>query len=132
MGELQRTLYRAELKKAQQQLLVVKGERQFQQERFHVLASLMRLRQICCDPALVFPGTRAPSAKLEAMDELLEPILAEGHKVLIFSQFTTLLRTVRQTRRIAAGSDLRADRDKPSRAAPWWSAFKPARAPPSS
>jgi SNF2 family DNA or RNA helicase len=100
MSGLQQTLYRAELKKAQQQLLLVENERQFQHERFHILASLMRLRQICCDPALAFPGTRASSAKFEAMDDLLDPILAEGHKVLIFSQFTTLLRTARK--RVAA------------------------------
>ncbi len=91
MSDAQRTLYRAELKKAQQQLLRVDGPQQFQQERFHVLASLMRLRQLCCDPNLVFPGAKLPSAKLEALDDLLEPILAEGHKALIFSQFTSML-----------------------------------------
>jgi len=95
MGEAQERLYKAELKKAQQQLLVVAEERQFQQDRFHVLASLMRLRQICCDPSLLFPGAAVPSAKLEALDDLVEPILAEGHKVLIFSQFTSMLATLR-------------------------------------
>lgn len=96
MGEAQERLYKAELKKAQQQLLLVAEERQFQQERFHVLASLMRLRQICCDPSLLFPGAGVPSAKLEALDDLLEPILAEGHKVLVFSQFTSMLSSLRQ------------------------------------
>jgi len=95
MGEGQARLYKAELKKAQQQLLGVAGERQFQQERFHVLASLMRLRQLCCDPGLLYPGVTASSAKLEALDDLVEPILAEGHKVLIFSQFTSMLATLR-------------------------------------
>lgn len=95
MSEAQERLYKAELKKAQQQLLLVAEDRQFQQDRFHVLASLMRLRQICCDPALLFPGTTVPSAKLEALDDLIEPILAEGHKVLIFSQFTSMLATLR-------------------------------------
>jgi SNF2 family DNA or RNA helicase len=96
MGEAQERLYKAELKKAQQQLLLVAEQRQFQQDRFHVLASLMRLRQICCDPSLLFPGAAVPSAKLEALDDLLEPILAEGHKVLIFSQFTSMLATLRE------------------------------------
>lgn len=91
MEDGQRTLYRAELKKAQQHLLLVQDERQFQQERFHVLASLMRLRQICCDPALVYPSVKTPSAKLEALDDLLQTLIEEGHKVLIFSQFTTML-----------------------------------------
>jgi SNF2 family DNA or RNA helicase len=55
----------------------------------------MRLRQICCDPALLFPGAAVPSAKLEALDDLIEPIVAEGHKVLIFSQFTSMLATLK-------------------------------------
>ena len=87
----QSTLYRAELKKAQQQLLRVESDRQWQEQRFHVLASLMRLRQICCDPTLVFPAVKASSAKLDALDDLLEPIVAEGQKVLLFSQFTGML-----------------------------------------
>ena len=95
MGEAQERLYKAELKKAQQHLLVVAQDRQFPQDRFHVLASLMRLRQICCDPALLFPGAAVPSAKLEALDDLIEPIVAEGHKVLIFSQFTSMLATLK-------------------------------------
>ncbi|MFN0127596.1 MAG: DEAD/DEAH box helicase [Verrucomicrobiales bacterium] len=95
MGEAQQRLYTAELKKAQQQLVLVAEDRQFQQERFHVLASLMRLRQICCDPELLFPGAAVPSAKLEALDDLVDPILAEGHKLLIFSQFTSMLATLK-------------------------------------
>ncbi len=91
MSEAQERLYKAELKRAQQQLVLVAEDRQFRQERFHVLASLMRLRQICCDPSLLFPGCGVPSAKMEALDDLVETILSEGHKVLVFSQFTSML-----------------------------------------
>ncbi len=51
----QKTMYRAELKRAQQMLLRINSPKQLAQDRFHVLTSLMRLRQICCHPKLVKP-----------------------------------------------------------------------------
>lgn len=87
----QLTLYRAELKRAQQMLLRIGSSRQLQQERFNLLTSLLRLRQICCHPRLVQPGSNAPAAKVEALLEQLEPLMEEGHKVLVFSQFVSLL-----------------------------------------
>ncbi len=87
----QKTLYRAELKRAQQMLLKVATQKQLNKDRFHLLTSLLRLRQICCHPKLVKADSKAPSAKVEALLEQLEPLMEEGHKVLIFSQFVTLL-----------------------------------------
>jgi hypothetical protein len=87
----QKLLYRAELKHAQQMLLNVKTQKQFDKERFHFLTSLLRLRQICCHPRLVKPDSKAVSAKLEALLEQIEPIIAEGQKVLVFSQFVEML-----------------------------------------
>ncbi|HKX60694.1 MAG TPA: DEAD/DEAH box helicase [Verrucomicrobiae bacterium] len=87
----QRTLYRAELKRAQQMLLKVQTSKQLNQERFNVLTSLLRLRQICCDPRLVKADSRASSAKVDALMEQLEPLMEEGQKVLIFSQFVSML-----------------------------------------
>ena len=87
----QQTLYRAELKRAQQVLLRVGSSKQLQQERFNLLTSLLRLRQICCHPKLVQPESTAPSAKVEALIEQLEPLMEQGQKVLIFSQFVSLL-----------------------------------------
>ena len=91
----QKTLYRAELKRAQQMLLRIQTQKQFAEERFHVLTSLLRLRQICCHPALLKTGSKAPSAKLEALLEQLEPLMEEGHKVLVFSQFVEMLNILR-------------------------------------
>jgi superfamily II DNA or RNA helicase len=55
------------------------------------LEALLRLRQAACHPALV-PGQTAPSSsKIEALLEALEQLTAEGHKVLVFSQWTSLL-----------------------------------------
>ena len=96
MEPAQATLYRAELKHAQQQLLKIKTAKDFDRERFNFLTSLLRLRQICCHPALL-PGdpTTTASAKLEALLELLEPLMDEGHKVLVFSQFVTMIELLR-------------------------------------
>ncbi len=87
----QQTLYRAELKRAQQMLLNITTQKQLAKERFHFLTSLLRLRQICCHPRLVKPDSKAPSAKVEALLEQLEPLMEEGHKVLVFSQFVEML-----------------------------------------
>ena len=60
--------------------------------QFAVLTQLLRLRQICCDPRLVAPDAPADdSAKLEAFRELLAEAVDDGHRVLVFSQFTSLL-----------------------------------------
>jgi len=97
----QRRLYDAELKRARAHLLGVKTPGELGQVRFHVLASLLRLRQICCHPALVDPAHAAlPSAKLEALLERVEELADEGHQVLVFSQFTEMLEIIRQ--RLAA------------------------------
>jgi len=71
--------------------------------RFHVLASLLRLRQICCHPALIDPAhADLPSAKLDALLERVEELAEEGHQVLVFSQFVTMLEIIRD-RLAAAG-----------------------------
>jgi non-specific serine/threonine protein kinase len=56
-----------------------------------VLEGLLRLRQICCHPHLVDATLSAGSAKLEAILETMQTLQAEGHKALIFSQFTQML-----------------------------------------
>jgi superfamily II DNA or RNA helicase len=58
--------------------------------RMEVLETLLRLRQICCDPLLV-GGEGISSAKLETLFQDLETVRAEGSKVLVYSQFTTML-----------------------------------------
>ncbi len=66
--------------------------------RLAALTQLLRLRQICCDPRLVGPAAEpAPaSAKLEAFRELLEETTDDGHRLLVFSQFTSLLALLRR------------------------------------
>lgn len=94
---VQEKLYKAELKKARAQLLNLKTPKQLDKARFHVLTNLLRLRQICCHPSLVGSrGPKAESAKLGALVELLEPLMEEGHKVLVFSQFVEMIRLIQE------------------------------------
>jgi SNF2 family DNA or RNA helicase len=65
-------------------------------QRFAILQALTRLRQICCHPSLVDASAAAEeSAKLTATLELIEGLHAEGHKVLLFSQFVRMLTIIR-------------------------------------
>jgi len=69
-----------------------------------ILDALLKLRQACCDPRLLklkaVERTRAGSAKLERLMELLTVLLAEGRRVLLFSQFTSMLALIEE--RLAA------------------------------
>jgi SNF2 family DNA or RNA helicase len=90
LGDLQRKLYLAELRRSREQVAQIVAEKGLNKSKMHVLAALTRLRQICCHPTLV--GNDSPSGKTETLFELLEPLLAQGHKVLIFSQFVQMLK----------------------------------------
>ena len=59
--------------------------------RMKVLTALLRLRQACCDLRLLNRETHAPSAKIEALLELLGEAVDGGHRTLVFSQFTSML-----------------------------------------
>ena len=98
----QKALYRAELKAAQQLLLGVKTQKELASQQFHFLTCLLRLRQICCHPRLLQPDCTAPSAKTDSLLEQLEPLMEEGQKVLVFSQFVQMLDLLRPPTRAAA------------------------------
>src|SRR5205085_9093177 len=90
LGEDQRKLYLAELRRSREQVLQTVAEKGLNKSKIHVLAALTRLRQICCHPELV--GSDSPSGKTETLFELLEPLLADNQKVLVFSQFVQMLK----------------------------------------
>lgn len=66
-------------------------DKELKREKLKILAELTKLRQICCDPSLCFEGYDGPSAKLETCTELVFQAIDGGHRVLLFSQFTTML-----------------------------------------
>jgi superfamily II DNA or RNA helicase len=63
--------------------------------RIVMLTALLRLRQVCCDLRLLGQEAERPSAKLELLEELLEEAMDGGHRVLLFSQFVSMLRLIR-------------------------------------
>jgi SNF2 family DNA or RNA helicase len=65
--------------------------------KIHVLEALLRLRQAACHPGLL-DDARAmePSAKLDVLTLQLQDLVAEGHKALVFSQFTSFLSIVKK------------------------------------
>ncbi len=64
--------------------------------RMNILEGLVKLRQIACHPYLIDQNVQEDSAKFESLKELTESILAENHKVLIFSQFVRMLTLIRK------------------------------------
>ena len=74
-----------------QQVLAEQDESDFQKNKLKILAEITKLRQICCDPALCFENYKGTSAKMEACMELVNRAIEGGHKILLFSQFTSML-----------------------------------------
>ena len=60
-----------------------------------ILTILMRLRQICCHPKLFDENYKKDSGKLNLLIELIENAISAGHRILVFSQFTSMLEIVR-------------------------------------
>ena len=66
------------------------------ENRISILAELTRLRRYCCHPSLAMGGEGRASAKMEALVELLDSLKDNGHRALVFSQFTDYLAIVRK------------------------------------
>ncbi len=67
------------------------SEEEFDRNKILVLAELTKLRQICCDPSLCFENYNEGSSKLEACMDLVNSAIDGGHRILLFSQFTSML-----------------------------------------
>ncbi len=92
MEGIQEELYKAELKRIQKALLGLDSDEAVKKNSFAILQGLMRLRQICCHPGLIDPKwLKEESAKMNALFYLLDQLREENHKVLVFSQFVSML-----------------------------------------
>ena len=90
-GDNQRELYAANASLLKKQLEEGKGEGK---DKLQILAGLTRLRQICCDPSLCYQNYKGDSAKLETCIDLVKNGVSGGHKILLFSQFTSMLEII--------------------------------------
>lgn len=91
----QRTLYAAH-EQALRLSLTSQTESTFDQGKLQVLAELTKLRQICCDPRLLYADYDGESCKLETIMELIASVVDSQKKMLVFSQFTSYLSLIRK------------------------------------
>lgn len=89
----QRDVYEAHEARIRQALTKVDNQA-FDTGKLEVLAEITRLRQLCCDARLVYSDFVGPSAKLDAIVELVEQAIESGEKTIIFSQFTSFLELI--------------------------------------
>ena len=66
----------------------------FGKSHLKILAGLTRLRQICCDPSMFIENYKGKSGKLMMLEEIVNDFVDSGHRILIFSQFTTMLKII--------------------------------------
>ena len=90
MGEEQRKIYLNYLAQAKQELAEEFEFKGYEKSQIQILAALTRLRQICCHPSLFIEGYNAGSSKLEQCIEILEEAINSGHKILLFSGYTSM------------------------------------------
>jgi superfamily II DNA or RNA helicase len=92
----QRAAYDALLREIQQSLGGSGKNVNTGAQRMKMLTGLLRLRQVCCDLRLVGVDKGETSAKLDLLDELLEEAIDGEHRVLVFSQFVSMLHLIRE------------------------------------
>ncbi len=88
-GEQQK-LYHAHVQRIRM-MLDKQSDEEFKTAKIQILSELTKLRQLCCDPALIYEKYESPSAKSALCIDLIQNAVAGGHKVLLFSQFTSML-----------------------------------------
>ena len=91
MTDEQRKVYHAWFVQAKKEFAAELKAHGFGESRIKILAILTRLRQIACDPALFLEDYTGGSGKLDMLEEVVADAVAAGHRILIFSQFTTML-----------------------------------------
>lgn len=98
LSDVQQELYKSYAASAREELSQLVKKEGFERVQIHVLATLTRLKQICCHPA-IFAKDKAEggdSAKYEMLLELLQTLMEGRHKTVIFSQYTRMLNILRE------------------------------------
>ncbi len=98
LSDIQQQLYRSYAESARNELVKLVERDGFDRVQIHVLATLTRLKQICCHPA-IFAKEKAElgdSSKYDMLMELLQTLIEGKHKTVIFSQYTRMLQIMRE------------------------------------
>lgn len=98
MNEQQSKLYEAVRISMQDSVRQIIAQKGFKRSQILILDALLKLRQVCCHPSLLkldsIASDKAQSAKLEHLLEMVSEMVEEGRKILIFSQFTSMLQLI--------------------------------------
>ncbi|MGA8165396.1 MAG: SNF2-related protein [Waddliaceae bacterium] len=98
LSEEQKRLYRSYARSARKELAKLVKKEGFDKIQIHVLATLTRLKQICCHPAIFAKEKpeEGDSAKYDMLLELIQTLIESKHKTVIFSQYTRMLQIMRK------------------------------------
>ena len=107
VGE-QRKLYDAYAQRLRM-FLAKQSPDEFRQNKLELLRELTRLRQLCCGPSLFLENYKGENAKLDTCMELIKQAIDGGHKLLVFSQFTSVLDEIEDALKKESIPDLRID-----------------------
>ncbi|AQY52510.1 DEAD/DEAH box helicase [Paenilisteria weihenstephanensis] len=113
LTEPQKAVYLAYLEKIQKELATNDGNPQ--EDRIKLLAGLTRLRQICCDPALFVENYEGGSGKLVQLFDTIQTARESGKRILIFSQFTSMLQIMKAEAEKAGHSYFYMDGSTPAK-----------------
>ena len=91
LPEMQKALYLKVLNETKKEMDELIKEEGFSKARFKILQLLMKLRQICVDPSIIYENYNYDSIKLEKLTEIVKDYIKEGHKILIFSSFKRVI-----------------------------------------
>ncbi|MFM6906715.1 MAG: SNF2-related protein [Acinetobacter tjernbergiae] len=98
MSEQQTKLYEAVRATMQKNIQAIIAEKGFKRSQIQILDALLKLRQVCCHPSLLklenIVADQTHSTKLDHLLEMVSEMVEEGRKILIFSQFTTMLQLI--------------------------------------
>jgi SNF2 family DNA or RNA helicase len=92
----QKKLYAAYYKELKNELLTQIEENKIEKNRIEILSALTRLRQICAHPSTFLDNYIGGSCKLDLAIEIITEAIESGHSVLLFSQFTKMLKIIRE------------------------------------
>lgn len=110
----QSKVYQAAMVRLRDRVDHVMAEKGMGRGRTEVLAAITELRQICCHPALVLPDYTGESGKLDMLLDILPGAIAAGRRVLLFSQFTSMLKILRRQLEADGYTTMYLDGETPS------------------
>ncbi|MFA5528611.1 MAG: helicase-related protein, partial [Peptostreptococcales bacterium] len=96
MTKEQKKIYLAYLAKAKKDIMNEIDDKGFERSQIKILSILTRLRQICCHPGMFIENYKGESGKLEILMELVKECLTSNHRILLFSQYTSMLAIIKK------------------------------------